>query len=205
MNITIVDYGAGNIFSVDRALKHLGYKTSIDTHGRYIGSADLVIVPGVAAFGLGMRNLIKSGQLGAVISYLALGQPLIGLCLGAQMLLEGSYEDASESGMSRVEGQVIALDKSMCRVPQQGWSKLEIKTGSTFAEFSDEYMYFSHSFKMEITNPELIIGRTHYGGEGVTALYHKENILGVQFHPERSGEIGLNFLNTAINKANIWT
>lgn len=205
MKVALVDYGVGNIFSVEHALKFLGLDYSLDQDGSAILNADLAIVPGVASFGTGMVNLQKRHQADALREFHSRGLPLIGLCLGAQMLLETSTESASIPGLGFIKGHVSLLDTSLCQVPQQGWSRLLAKHVPFFSEFDQQYFYFSHSYKMLPKLSSSNMGTAQYGMETATAFFFSDNLLGVQFHPERSGPIGLKFLEKAINSASIWT
>lgn len=204
MKISIVDYGVGNIFSVGQALKSLGLDFSLDADGSSISNSDLVIVPGVAAFGIGMKNLQERGQAEELRSFFQTGKPLIGLCLGAQMFLNSSAESPLTEGFGFVKGEVSALDEKKCRVPQQGWSKLVAPESATFSVFHQEYFYFSHSYKMILGSTQTVVHSSRHDQEVVTAFFIDKNVLGVQFHPERSGPNGLKFLEKAVLRANIW-
>jgi glutamine amidotransferase len=204
MKISLVDYGVGNIFSVGQALKALNIDFSLDTDGNSIPKSDLVIVPGVAAFGVGMKNLDERGQAEGLRTFYNSGRPLIGLCLGAQMFLKSSTESLTTKGFGFVEGEVISLDEAFCRVPQQGWSKLDAKDSETFISLDQQYFYFSHSYKMIINDSKIPVLISKHDREKVTAFFIDKNVLGVQFHPERSGPMGLKFLEKAILNANIW-
>lgn len=205
MKITIVDYGVGNIFSVGQALKSLKFDYTLDEDGSSISKSDLVIVPGVAAFGLGMKNLEKRGQAEGLRNFYKTGKPLIGLCLGAQMFLSESTESPLTRGLGFIEGKVIKLDENLCRVPQQGWSRLLPSDNTTFSAFSQQYFYYSHSYKMIPNDPNVKITYSAHDEEVVTAYFVDKNVLGVQFHPERSGSMGLKFLEKALSGANIWS
>lgn len=204
MKIALVDYGVGNIFSVGQALKTFGFDFSIDIDGGSISKSDLVIVPGVAAFGIGIKNLEERGQAEGLRHFYKSGKPLIGLCLGAQMFLNSSTESSATPGFAFVDGEVDILDETLCRVPQQGWSKLSAKSSASFSASDDEYFYFSHSYKMLLNDSRTKVHTSRHGKEEVTAFYIDKNVLGVQFHPERSGPKGLKFLEKAILDANIW-
>lgn len=204
MKISIVDYGVGNIFSVGQALKSLGLEFTLDVDGASVLKSDVVIVPGVAAFGIGMKNLEERGQAEELRNFYQTGKPLIGLCLGAQMFLKSSSESHTTQGFGFVEGKVAMLNEKMCRVPQQGWSKLMAPTSSTFSEFDQEFFYFSHSYKMILGSVSTSVYSSQHDREVITAFFIDKNVLGVQFHPERSGPKGLRFLEKAILSANIW-
>jgi glutamine amidotransferase len=204
MNITVVDYGVGNLFSVKQALRRLNFEFECDDDGSLISKSDLIIVPGVAAFGTGVTNLSSSLQKDQIVDFHAKGKPIIGLCLGAQMFFESSTEAKGVPGLSLIKGKVVDLNNEICRVPKQGWSQVNFDDHGIFGEFSRKYFYFSHSYKMVPQDDEVSIGKTSYGQESVVALYNDANILGVQFHPERSGPDGLEFLEKAIKTTTIW-
>lgn len=204
MKIALVDYGVGNIFSVAQALKSLKLDYSLDDNGESINQSDLVIVPGVAAFGVGMQNLEERGQAEQLKNFFQTGKPMIGLCLGAQMFLNSSSESSSTPGLGFVDGIVVGLDEGKCRVPQQGWSKLKAENSKTFSDFDQQYFYFSHSYKMVLGSKYAKVAESRHDKEDVTAFFLENNVLGVQFHPERSGPTGLKFLEKAISDANIW-
>lgn len=204
MKISVVDYGVGNIFSVCQALKSLGFEFSLDTNCKSVSKSDLVIVPGVASFGIGIKNLEERGQADELRSFYQSGKPLIGLCLGAQMFLNSSSESLATEGLGFVKGEVASLDKNFCRVPQQGWSKLMAKESETFSTLHQQFFYFSHSYKMILDDSSSKVFISQHGEEEVTAFFIEKNVLGVQFHPERSGPMGLKFLEKAILSANIW-
>ena len=204
MKIVIADYGVGNIFSVGQALRSLNFEYSLDTDGESISRADLIIVPGVAAFGVGIKNLEERGQAQELRTFHRSGKPMIGLCLGAQMFLNSSSESPATRGLGFVMGEVTSLDRKLCRVPQQGWSKLDASGSQTFHSLNQEYFYFSHSYKMILDDSNTKVHVSRHDGEEVTAFFTDKNVLGVQFHPERSGPTGLKFLKKAIEGANIW-
>jgi glutamine amidotransferase len=204
MKISLVDYGVGNIFSVGQALNALSLDFSLDTDGNSISKSDLVIVPGVAAFGVGMKNLEERGQAEELRNFYNSGKKLIGLCLGAQMFLNSSTESSTTKGFGFVQGEVISLDETLCRVPQQGWSKLDAARSATFTGLHQQYFYFSHSYKMNLDDSKIAVYTSQHHEEKVTAFFIDKNVLGVQFHPERSGPMGLKFLEKAILDANIW-
>ncbi len=204
MKISIVDYGVGNIFSVGQALKSLGLEFTLDVDGTSISKSDVVIVPGVAAFGIGIKNLEERGQAEELHNFYQTGKSLIGLCLGAQMFLNSSSESPTTQGFGFVEGTVATLNEKMCRVPQQGWSKLKAPGSATFSEFNQEYFYFSHSYKMMLASANTTVYSSQHDRELTTAFFIDKNVLGVQFHPERSGPKGLKFLEKSVLSANIW-
>ncbi len=204
MKLTVVDYGVGNLFSVKQALRKLNFEFVCDEDGGLINNSDLLIVPGVAAFGTGLANLALTLQKNQITDFHARGKPIIGLCLGAQMFFESSTEAKDIPGLSLIKGKVVDLNHEICRVPKQGWSRVRFGENGLFSEFSEKYFYFSHSYKMLPGGEDVSIGMTSYGKESIVAVYNDANLLGVQFHPERSGPDGLAFLEKAIDTARIW-
>ena len=120
------------------------------------------------------------------------------------MFLNSSAESSTTKGFGFVQGEVTSLDETLCRVPQQGWSKLDAAGSATFTGLHEQYFYFSHSFKMNLHDPKIAVYASLHHEEKVTAFFIDKNVLGVQFHPERSGPMGLKFLEKAILGANIW-
>lgn len=192
MRVSVVDYGVGNIFSVSAALDLLGIPFVGDTDGSTLAGSSVALVPGVAAFGAGLSRLRASGQAEALVAHHAAGRPVVGLCLGAQMLLDGSTEAPDVAGLSLVPGEVVRLDPAGCRVPSQGWFRLE---GEEPGLAPGTYAYFSHSYRMLPGEGAQVTARTRTGTEEVVAVYRAPGIVGVQFHPERSGPDGLAFLD----------
>ncbi len=204
MKVTVVDYGVGNIFSVCQALKFLKIDFSIDDDGKKISSSDSILIPGVAAFGVGVQQMKRLGQFNEIANFKQKGNPILGLCLGAQVLFHKSEEAPESLGLGIVPGEVRSLNTEKCQVPKQGWSGIDFSNSPAFKDFNAQKFYFSHSYKMEPEKKQDIVGLTNYSSEEVVALYHHENMLGAQFHPERSGEVGLRFLEFVILNATLW-
>lgn len=199
MNVCVVDYGLGNVQSVLDALHFLKYEVKCDRDANHIESADLLILPGVASFGAGIRNLIKLKQFEAIKSFFYLGKPIIGLCLGAQMLLEGSEESLAEKGFGFVKGNNLKLNSELGSVPHQGWSRISLAYNSRlFEKFDNKFFYFSHSYKLLVEKKTSIVATVTDRKEKITAIYEHENIVGLQFHPEKSGKDGLSLLHEII-------
>lgn len=192
--MSLVDYGVGNIFSVASALRHLGIAFVHDADGTTLSGSDIALVPGVAAFGAGVSRISASGQGEALVAHRAAGRPIVGLCLGAQMLLESSEEAPDVAGLRLAPGRVVALDPAVGRVPHQGWSAVAGSGGPDLA-------YFSHSFAM-VPGPDVEVVLTTSavaaGGADVVAAWRAEGLVGVQFHPERSGPAGVAFLGRTL-------
>ncbi len=193
--ITILDYGMGNLRSVQKAVEHLGSKASISSS--IVGSEKLII-PGVGAFAAAMAQL---GTLKPEIQrFASSGQPLMGICLGQQLLFESSEEGEPVPGLEILEGRVRELPKDAgLKVPHVGWSELQIQKKEGLLSGIDQgsMVYFVHSFYTDLTNRDDAAAVTDYGLEFASAIQH-ENIWATQFHPEKSGEIGLKILENFI-------
>lgn len=191
--IAVIDYGMGNLCSVQNALEHLGIKSTITSDPQVLAACDRMILPGVGAFRDCMENLCRL-HLDAAIRELA-GEkkvPLLGICLGMQMLYEGSTENGDTDGLGFLKGRCIRMQGKI-RIPEIGWNLLEEKRPSpVFSRLSSQpYFYYVHSYYAADTDPDEIYGTSQYGPVTVPGLVGKENVLGCQFHPEKSGADGL--------------
>ncbi|MCK9337670.1 MAG: imidazole glycerol phosphate synthase subunit HisH [Arcobacteraceae bacterium] len=194
----IIDYNVGNLASVNNACIKLNKKADIIKDPSLVKNYDRVILPGVGAFGDAMEHLVSSGMREAVLEFAKSGKPLIGICLGMQLLFEESEEFGSNQGLGLIEGKVIAFDKSKMdmnehKVPHMGWNKLFTNNSVLFEGLKDPYLYFVHSFHA-VTDEKYTIGKTLYGYEFVSAV-NKDNIYGFQPHPEKSHDNGLKILD----------
>ncbi len=187
----IIDYGAGNLFSVKNALDFLGIENKITNKAEDLRAADRLILPGVGAFPDAMRMLNESGLVG-VIKQEAQKKPLLGICLGMQMLFEKSFEFAKTEGLGLIKGSVKLMTPKNLAVPHMGWNELEINNPCKLLEKGGEYVYFVHSYAADCPN-ENVSAYCDYGMK-VPALVYSGNVYGAQFHPEKSGEAGLAML-----------
>ncbi|MGF7049423.1 glutamine amidotransferase [Paenibacillus sp. DS2015] len=195
MAIAIVDYGMGNLHSVSKAVERLGYEVLITSVESEILAADGVILPGVGAFGDAMAQLRES-SLDAVVQKVAEGnQPLLGICLGMQLLFSTSEEHGNHEGLGILPGSVVRFAGGAYKVPHMGWNKLEyIEEGSPlFTGLAEGYVYFVHSYHVLPEVKTDLIATTDYG-HPVTAIVGRGSVFGMQFHPEKSGELGMNLL-----------
>jgi glutamine amidotransferase len=197
--ITIVDYGVGNIHSIVNMLRALGFKSRIAKDASEIGNAERLILPGVGHFDYGMRSLRSRGLVEALQQrVLGDGIPILGICLGAQLLTRGS-EEGHEPGLSWIAGNTVAFDRarlgSSLRVPHMGWANTwQVReTPLTTALPADARFYYVHSFHLTCDNDDDAAFMAHHGYEFV-AGFHRENILGVQFHPEKSHRFGMQII-----------
>ena len=196
--IAIVDYGVGNLFSLSSSLKALGLETEITRDAGKLRAADRIILPGVGAFGDAKAKLDATGLV-PVIQEEARKKPLLGICLGMQLLFDRSFEYGEHPGLGLVPGQVVDLhddleDKTL-KVPHMGWNSLQIvKDDPLFKYFRDgEYVYYVHSFYAKDC-ADSTLGASQYGNVAVTGVVRNGNVYGTQFHPEKSGDAGLRLL-----------
>lgn len=192
--IAIVDYGAGNIFSVKNALDYLGLENQLTDSIAEIETADEVILPGVGAFPAAMKMLHAKGLV-PVLKAQAQQKPLLGICLGMQMLLEKSYEFEECEGLGLIGGTVEKIDAPGLIIPHMGWNKLEMGIDCPLLKGLPEeaYVYFVHSFAAKNCDSSLAAW-VEYGGNVPAMVYDGGNVFGAQFHPEKSGEVGLQIL-----------
>ncbi|MDE7229179.1 MAG: imidazole glycerol phosphate synthase subunit HisH [Oscillospiraceae bacterium] len=191
--IAIIDYGAGNLFSVKNALDFLGFENKVTASANDLRSADRLILPGVGAFPDAMRMLNQSGLVG-VIKEEAAKKPLLGICLGMQMLFEKGYEFGETDGLGFIKGSVKLMTPKGLPIPHIGWNSLEFNEKCPLLDYcrDGEYVYFVHSYAAHCS-PENIAAYCDYGMD-IPALVFSGNVFGAQFHPEKSGETGLNIL-----------
>ncbi|MBQ8926901.1 MAG: imidazole glycerol phosphate synthase subunit HisH [Oscillospiraceae bacterium] len=192
--IAIVDYGAGNIFSVKNALDYLGLDSRLTDSAEEIEAADKVILPGVGAFPAAMEMLHRRGLV-EVLRTQAKQKPLLGICLGMQMLLEKSYEFEVCEGLGLIPGTVERIDAPGLIIPHMGWNKLERGVECPLLQGlpGEAYVYFVHSYAAKCRD-EHLAAWVGYGGRIPALVYDGAYVFGAQFHPEKSGEIGLQIL-----------
>ena len=192
--IAIIDYGAGNLFSVKNALDYLGLENKITKSAEDLVAADRMILPGVGAFPDAMRMLNESGLVEVIKSEVQ-KKPLLGICLGMQMLFEKGYEFGETEGLGLIKGSVKLMEpEGNLAIPHIGWNSLEFNEPCKLLEkcSEGEYVYFVHSYAADCPS-ENVAAYTDYGMK-VPALVQNGNVYGSQFHPEKSGETGLNIL-----------
>tara|TARA_R110002072_G_scaffold1598_8_gene13687 strand:+ start:13092 stop:13721 length:630 start_codon:yes stop_codon:yes gene_type:complete len=203
MKITVVDYGIGNLLSVVRGFQRIGCDVQLAAAGEEIVSASRLILPGVGAFGDGMEEIRRRNLEEPIREYAESGKPLLGICLGMQMLLERSFEFGSHNGLGLIPGSVIEIPKqtpagNTHKTPHIGWSginKDEVSWEDTFLQTTspNSPVYFVHSY-MAAPPIEYRLASCDYNGVSICAAVKNGNIYGTQFHPEKSGPIGLEML-----------
>ena len=196
--IAIVDYGVGNLFSLSSSLKALGLETEITRDADKLRAADRIILPGVGAFGDARAKLDATGLV-PVIQAEAARKPLLGICLGMQLLFDRGFEYGEHPGLGLVPGQVVdlhgALEDKTLKVPHMGWNSLQIVKDDPLFRYVEngEYVYYVHSFYAANSLPSTL-ATSRYGNVDVTGVVRNGNVWGTQFHPEKSGDTGLRLL-----------
>lgn len=203
--ITIVDYGSGNLLSVARAFEYCGASVRLSHDPAEIENAEKLVLPGVGAFAAGMQGLRERNLIQPIKRYAASGRPLLGICLGMQMLATTSTEFGLHDGLDLIPGTVESIpteakDGTHHRIPSIGWSELQQPDGrdwhGTILKDSPPgtCVYLVHSFHLHPDDSAHVLARYEYGGHLITAAVQRENITGCQFHPEKSGPVGLKIL-----------
>jgi len=199
--IGIIDYNMGNLASVYNACHLLDKKATIIKDPNELKNFDRIILPGVGAFKDAIKNLNDTGMYDAIHEFSKSGKPMIGICLGMQLLFESSQEFGHTDGLGLIDGQVIKFDKTKMhediKIPHMGWNTIVNKEHALFKGLKDPYLYFVHSYHA-VTNEKNVIGKTTYGYDFVSAV-NKDNIYGFQPHPEKSHDNGLKILKNFTN------
>ena len=192
--IGILDYGVGNLLNLKNAVDSLGMENRIIRHADDLDLCERVLLPGVGAFAPAMENLRGSGMLEILEKRVLGGMPLLGICLGAQLLLDESSENGTYQGLGWIPGKVRRF-KHKLKIPQIGWNRVCFKSGGPLFERipSESYFYFVHSYFMQPESEASVLGTTDYG-QDFASVVHKDQVWGVQFHPEKSQEVGLTLL-----------
>jgi imidazole glycerol-phosphate synthase subunit HisH len=201
VKVVVVDYGAGNLFSVSRAVVNAGTRPLVTSNPSYLDDAEAVIVPGVGAAADTMSNLRQTGFIEPIRSYIASGRPFLGVCMGQQALFQVSQEGGEHECLGILPGRVVRFSNGL-KVPHMGWNQVRIvRPHPIFGGVPDgSYFYFVHSYYPQPADPDVVIGETEYGVDFASVIAH-DNIVATQFHPEKSGDAGLrmysNFLKIA--------
>ncbi|RHN03041.1 imidazole glycerol phosphate synthase subunit HisH [Dielma fastidiosa] len=195
--IAVIDYGMGNLRSVENALKKLNAAYMITADKEQILAADKIILPGVGAFGDCMRNLRENGLI-EVLNTAVLDQKklFLGICLGMQVLFESSEEGALTQGLGYLKGKVVKMQDTSVKIPHIGWNRLELCGQDVITSLIDDeaYVYYVHSYYASEIDEKDLLAYSNYGTMRLCGLIRHENIIGAQFHPEKSGETGLKIL-----------
>lgn len=198
--IAIIDYGAGNIQSVYKALRFIGAECAVTSDRNEILNADGAILPGVGAFGDCMENMEDTGTKDAVIEFIATGKPFLGICLGLQLLFPESEENKGVKGLDVLKGKITKIpDGEGLKIPHMGWNNIKIlKNDGIFKGIEGEpYVYFVHSYYLKADDAGIVSAQTEYGVTIDAAVSYK-NVTATQFHPEKSGDTGLKMLKNFV-------
>lgn len=199
--IAIIDYGAGNLRSVEKALRHIGCQCRIVSSGDELDQASGAVLPGVGAFGEAMRGLESRGLDQAVRDFVRSGRPFLGICLGLQVLFESSEESPGVAGLGLMKGRILRLPaESGLKIPHVGWNSLEADRPGWLLDGlgAEPYVYFVHSYYLR-AGEDVVSARAQYGAD-IHAAVEKGNLAACQFHPEKSGETGLQILRNFAKK-----
>lgn len=213
-SIVIVDYGLGNLFSLQRAIQHLGFESRISQDAGTLERASSVLIPGVGAFGDGMKGLTQLGLVTALRKFVDSGRPLLGICLGMQLLLSESEEFGRHRGLGLIPGKVVRFKDPEGefpdhKVPHVGWSALRPGPASHWDQGilsgvePGDSAYFVHSYFATLERAADVLAVTPYAGTDFCSVVQKGNVMGTQFHPEKSGEVGLKILKNFLTLESI--
>lgn len=193
--IRIIDYDAGNIKSVEKALQFLGEEVEVTRDAQALLSADKVILPGVGSFGDCMENLHRFGLVPVIRELVEKGTPFLGICLGLQLLFESSEESPGVEGLGILKGKIRRIPAGGLKIPHMGWNSLHLQNeGRLFCNIPEStYVYFVHSYYLEAEDPQIVKAVTRYGVD-IHASVEKGNLFACQFHPEKSGRWGQKIL-----------
>lgn len=198
--IAIVDYGAGNLMSVKKALDFIGADSIITSNPAELASAEKVILPGVGSFGDAMESMREKGLVEAVKASALSGKPFLGICLGLQLLFAESEESPEAQGLALLNGKITQIPTDIgLKVPHIGWNSVEISEGSRLFNGikNGSYFYFVHSYYLNGADENAVAGTTEYGVK-IQCAVERENLFATQFHPEKSGEVGLRLLKNFV-------
>lgn len=202
--VAIVNTGVGNLFSITRALEEVGATPRLVSQPAELKAVDRIVIPGVGAFATTMATFESTGLADALRDFAASDRPILGICLGMQLLMSAGYEDGYAKGLEMIAGEAVPLPQrdihgKQLRVPHIGWSRVLPVEGSTSTSWPGTQkvpvdVYFAHSFRVNTVSADIVAGVFTYGGHELTGVLRDANLWGVQFHPERSGPAGLEIL-----------
>ena len=200
--VAVLDYGIGNLRSAQKALEKVGADAVLTSEASVVSSADAVVLPGVGAFGACMNALRNVGLESVALDAVASGVPFMGICVGMQMLFDGSEEDPEARGLGVISGEVKWIPATVQR-PQMQWNQLHVTAGEPmFANLGENpWMYFVHSLHGVPTDPSCVAATVRYG-ETLNVAFRKENVFATQFHPEKSATAGLGLLHNFVTSVN---
>ena len=199
--IAIIDYGVGNLFSVEKAFARFADDVKLTSDINDIKQADKLVLPGVGEFGACMGNFMASGLMDTVLDRIKAGVPLLGICVGLQILFEGSEESPEAEGLGIFKGMVKRIVAPGLKIPHMGWNSVEFSQPSLplFDNLSENpYVYFVHSYHAVPEDKSIVAATTQYGAT-LTAAVARDNVMATQFHPEKSGDVGLQLIKNFVD------
>lgn len=199
--IAVIDYGVGNLFSVEKAFAQFSNDVKVTSDKSEIEGADKLVLPGVGEFGACMKNFEASGLIQTVMNRVAEGVPLLGICVGLQILFEGSDESPEAKGLGYFKGRVRRIVAPELKIPHMGWNSVEFRQKELpiFRDLPENsYFYFVHSYHAVPEDAGILAAVTEYG-EKLTAAVAKDNVMATQFHPEKSGDVGLKLIKNFVD------
>lgn len=199
--IAVIDYGAGNLQSVVKAFHFIGCDILVTADQDELKQASAAVLPGVGAFGDAMNCLKQSDFVNPVLDFIESGKPFLGICLGLQLLFEGSEETPGVSGLGVLKGKIIRIPaETGLKIPHIGWNSLAVKENAGLFKNLEPnpYVYFVHSYYLKAENPNVVSSTTNYGVE-IDASVQRGNLFATQFHPEKSGKTGLQMLKNFVS------
>lgn len=196
--IAIIDYGMGNLRSVEKAFNHIGCNTIVTNSPKDIENTDRVVLPGVGAYADAIRCLKESHLDETILNIIEKKKPFLGICLGLQLMFDYSEENGGVGGLGLFKGKIKKIDTGL-KIPHMGWNKLDIMKDSPLFKGLGEntFVYFVHSYYLEAEDKDIVIATTDYGKD-IEVAVNKDNIFLTQFHPEKSGETGLKILKNFV-------
>ncbi len=201
LRVAILNYNVGNLASVRNAFYTLGLEADIVSDPEFIAHYDKIILPGVGAFENAMQHLRDSNMCEALLDVAKSGKPILGICLGMQLLMDKSYEFGEHIGLGLISGEVLRFKDSHLKIPHMGWNKISIIRQSSLLDDinNGEYLYFVHSYYVKNNYKNDVVASCDYGVE-FSAIIQKDNIFGIQPHPEKSSNIGLKIIKNFVEK-----
>lgn len=195
--IAIIDYGMGNLRSVQKAFEFIGQESIITTDKKVIKDADRIVLPGVGAFKQAIDRLKRKELDSLIYEQIDSGKPFLGICLGMQLLYQNSYEDGKHKGLGIIKGDVVKFVGNY-KIPHIGWNNLEISKNDLYKGIDNPIVYFVHSYYASVNEDTASV--CNYADVTFTASIQKDNLFATQFHPEKSGDIGLNILKNFVKR-----
>ena len=192
--LAVIDYGVGNLFSVEKAFAYLNIDVKVTSSEDDLKSAEQIVLPGVGAFGDCMKNLHATGLIPTIKEEISNGKKFLGICVGLQILFESSEESPNVDGLKIFRGSVRKIN---AKIPHMGWNSIDTRDEKIFRGLKNPYVYFVHSYHAQPEDRSVVVATSEYGEE-ITAAVKRDNVTAVQFHPEKSGDVGQQILKNWI-------